>query len=139
MKIRRQIREAFRSVPGVDAAVGPVSDWGMAFPIMVAVQAPDRDAVIRAVPLVKEALKSVPGAVDVTTSLDSGKPELRLVIDRKAASDLGVSPALVAQMVRPMVDGEKVAKCERRAGASSGTCGSGSRTSSAASPPSWPT
>lgn len=114
--IRRQIREGFRSVPGVDAAVGPVSDWGMAYPIMVAVQAPDRDAVIQAVPLVKEALRSVPGAVDVTTSLDSGKPELKLVIDRKAASDLGVSPALVAQMVRPLVDGEKVAKYEDEKG-----------------------
>ena len=114
--IRRQIREAFRSVPGVDAAIGAANDWGMAFPIMVAVQAPDRDAVIQAVPLVKEALRSVPGAVDVTTSLDSGKPELRLVVDRKAASDLGVSPALVSQMVRPLVDGEKVAKYEDEKG-----------------------
>ncbi|MCX6546437.1 MAG: efflux RND transporter permease subunit, partial [Acidobacteria bacterium] len=92
------------------------NDWGMAFPIMVAVQAPDRATVIQAVPLVREALRSVPGAVDVTTSLDSGKPELRLVIDRKAASDLGVSPALVAQMVRPLVDGEKVAKFEDEKG-----------------------
>ena len=114
--IRRQIREAFRRVPGVDAAVGAVNDWGMAFPIMVAVQAPDRAAVIQAVPLVKEALRSVPGAVDVTTSLDSGKPELRLVVNRKAASDLGVSPALVAQLVRPLVDGEKVAKYEDERG-----------------------
>jgi HAE1 family hydrophobic/amphiphilic exporter-1 len=65
---------------------------------------------------VKEALRSVPGAVDVTTSLDSGKPELKLVIDRKAASDLGVSPALVSQMVRPLVDGEKVAKYEDEKG-----------------------
>jgi HAE1 family hydrophobic/amphiphilic exporter-1 len=116
MVIRRQIREAFRSVPGVDAAIGTANDWGTTFPIMVAVQAPDRDTVIQAVPLVKEALRSVPGAVDVTTSLDSGKPELRLVVDRKAASDLGVSPALVAQMVRPLVDGEKVAKYEDETG-----------------------
>ncbi|HEX7554092.1 MAG TPA: efflux RND transporter permease subunit, partial [Geothrix sp.] len=114
--LRRQIREAFRAIPGIDAGVGAVADLGAASPIMVAVQAPDRDAVIQAVPLVKEALRSVPGAVDVTTTLDSGKPELRLVIDRKAASDLGVSPALVAQMVRPMVDGEKVAKYEDEKG-----------------------
>ncbi|WP_306590084.1 efflux RND transporter permease subunit [Geothrix sp. 21YS21S-4] len=114
--IRRQIRENFRSVPGVDASIGTANDWGTSFPIMVAVQAPERDAVIQAAPLVKEALRSVPGAVDVTTSLDSGKPELRLVIDRKAASDLGVSPGLVAQLVRPLVDGEKVAKFEDEKG-----------------------
>ncbi len=114
--IRREIRAAFRSVPGVDAAVGPVSDWGMAFPIMVAVEGPDRDQVVRAVPLVKQAIQVVPGAVDVTTSLDSGKPELRLVVDRKAASDLGVSPSLIASLVRPLVDGEKVAKYEDATG-----------------------
>jgi HAE1 family hydrophobic/amphiphilic exporter-1 len=114
--IRREIRAAFRSVPGVDAAVGPVSDWGMAFPIMVAVEGPDRDQVVRAVPLVKQAIQGVPGAVDVTTSLDSGKPELRLVVDRKAASDLGVSPSLIAALVRPLVDGEKVAKYEDATG-----------------------
>jgi len=68
------------------------------------------------VPLVKEALRSVSGAVDITTSLDSGKPELRLVVDRKAASDLGVSPSAVARVVRPLVDGEKVAKYEDETG-----------------------
>ena len=96
--------------------MGTVNDFGQQSPIMIAVQAPDRESVIRAVPLVKEALRSVPGAVDISTSLDSGKPELRLVVDRKAASDLGVSPSAVARMVRPLVDGEKVAKYEDETG-----------------------
>jgi HAE1 family hydrophobic/amphiphilic exporter-1 len=41
---------------------------------------------------------------------------LRLVVDRKAASDLGVSPSAVARVVRPLVDGEKVAKYEDETG-----------------------
>jgi len=54
----------------------------------------------------------VEGAVDVTSSRDQGKPELRLTVDRKRASDLGVSPMAVASIVRPLVDGLDVAKFE---------------------------
>jgi HAE1 family hydrophobic/amphiphilic exporter-1 len=54
----------------------------------------------------------VPGAVDISSSRDRGKPELRLIVDRMRASDLGVSPATVANLVRPLVDGQDVAKYE---------------------------
>ncbi len=114
--IRRHLREAFRAVPGLETSVSAVSDFGTQRPIMLAVEGTDRAAVMRAAPFVKQALIDVPGAVDVWTSQDAGKPELKLVVDRKAASDLGVSPALVAQMVRPLVDGQVVAKYEDERG-----------------------
>ncbi|MBK8726971.1 MAG: efflux RND transporter permease subunit [Holophagaceae bacterium] len=114
--IRRRLRDAFRAVAGVETTVGAVNDFGAISPIQMAIQGPDRDAVLRAEPLVKAALRAVPGAVDVSSTLDQGKPELRLVVDRKAASDLGVSPALVAQLVRPLVDGQVVAKFEDETG-----------------------
>ncbi|MBI3131655.1 MAG: efflux RND transporter permease subunit [Acidobacteria bacterium] len=116
VQIRRHLREAFRSVAGVETTVGAVNDFGAVSPIQLAIQGPDRAAVLKAEPMVKEALRQVPGAVDILSSLDQGKPELRLVVDRKAASDLGVSPALVAQMVRPLVDGRVVAKFEDETG-----------------------
>ncbi|HBE82123.1 MAG TPA: hypothetical protein DDW24_04995, partial [Blastocatellia bacterium] len=37
-----------------------------------------------------ERMKTVPDAVDVDSTLISGKPELQLEIDREKASDLGV-------------------------------------------------
>ncbi len=114
--IRRHLRAAFREVPGVETSVSAVSDFGNQRPIMLAVEGPDRASVMRAAPIVKSALISVPGAVDVWTSQDAGKPELKLVVDRRTASDLGVSPALVAQMVRPLVDGKVVAKFEDEGG-----------------------
>lgn len=114
--VRRHLREAFRTVAGVETRVGPVNDFGAVAPIQLAIQGPDRASVLRAEPIVKEALRQVPGAVDIMSSLDQGKPELRLVVDRKAASDLGVSPSLVAQMVRPLVDGKVVSKWEDETG-----------------------
>ncbi len=114
--IRRQLRDAFRTVAGVETMVGPVNDFGAVAPIQLAIQGPDRASVLKAEPIVKEAVRQIPGAVDLMSSLDQGKPELRLVVDRKAASDLGVSPALIAQMVRPLVDGKVVAKFEDERG-----------------------
>jgi HAE1 family hydrophobic/amphiphilic exporter-1 len=43
--------------------------------------------------------------VDVETSLETSKPEVRIRIDRDKASDLGVNVGLIATSARAMVDG----------------------------------
>jgi HAE1 family hydrophobic/amphiphilic exporter-1 len=110
--IRRELRERLGHVAGVETDVSAVSDFGDSKPIALAVMSPDRRQVEQAEPIVLAALRGVDGAVDVTSSRDQGKPELRLAIDRRSASDLGVSPMAVANLVRPLVDGVDVAKYE---------------------------
>ena len=110
--IRRELRDRFRAVAGVETDVSAVTDFGDSKPIALAVMSPDRRLMEQAEPTVLAALRSVDGAVDVTSSRDQGRPELRLAVDRKRASDLGVSPMAVAGLVRPLVDGEDVAKYE---------------------------
>ena len=114
--IRRELRAHFLGVAGAQIAVGPVADFGDDKPVNVAILSPDRHAVERAEPQVLNLFKHVTGAVDVSSSRDYGKPELRIVVDRKLASDLGVSPAAVANVVRPLVDGVDVAKFEAASG-----------------------
>ncbi|HYW71847.1 MAG TPA: efflux RND transporter permease subunit, partial [Pyrinomonadaceae bacterium] len=53
-------------------------------------------------------MKTVPDMVDVDSSLISGKPELRVVIDRARAADLGVRIGDIAQSLNTLVAGEKV-------------------------------
>jgi HAE1 family hydrophobic/amphiphilic exporter-1 len=53
-------------------------------------------------------LKAQPGVVDADTSLILGKPEVRAVIDRKKAADLGVAVADVASTLRLLVGGLEV-------------------------------
>jgi HAE1 family hydrophobic/amphiphilic exporter-1 len=53
-------------------------------------------------------LKQFPGAVDVDSSLQSGKPEVGMAVDRNAAADLGVSVAGIATSLRVIVAGERV-------------------------------
>ncbi len=53
-------------------------------------------------------MKTIPDVVDADSSLVAGKPELRVVIDRARAADLGVRVADVAQALNTLVAGQKV-------------------------------
>ena len=53
-------------------------------------------------------LKSVPGVVDPDTSLNVGKPELQVHVDRPKAADLGVQISDAADALRLLVGGDQV-------------------------------
>ena len=55
-----------------------------------------------------EKMKTIPDVVDADSSLVSGKPEVRVVIDRARAGDLGVRVADIAQALNTLVAGQKV-------------------------------
>ncbi len=53
-----------------------------------------------------ERMKSIPDAVDVDSTLVSGKPEIQLEIDRDTAADLGVRVGDISQALNTMVAGQ---------------------------------
>ena len=53
-----------------------------------------------------EKMKSIPDAVDVDTTLISGKPEVQLEVDRNTAADLGVRVGDVSQALNTLVAGQ---------------------------------
>jgi HAE1 family hydrophobic/amphiphilic exporter-1 len=57
-------------------------------------------------------MKAIPGAVDVDSSLVSGNPELVAMVNRRKASDLGVSVADVAMAGQLLIGGVKVSRYE---------------------------
>lgn len=59
--------------------------------------------------LIKE-LKTEPGLVDLDTSLSLRKPEVQVIVDREAASDLGIPVQTVADSLRILVGGQPVTK-----------------------------
>ena len=58
--------------------------------------------------MVDAARKTMPGVVDVDTSLNVGKPELSVQLDRLKAADLGVQIADAAEALRLLVGGDQV-------------------------------
>src|SRR5690349_21205312 len=53
-------------------------------------------------------LKTLPDIVDADSTLITGKPELRVIIDRARAGDLGVRIGDIAQSLNTLVAGQKV-------------------------------
>lgn len=54
------------------------------------------------------ATRAIPGAVDVDTSLNPGKPEVQIEMDRAKAADLGVLVSDAADALRLLVGGDQV-------------------------------
>lgn len=54
-----------------------------------------------------EKMKSIPDAVDVDSTLISGKPEVQLEVDRVTAADLGVKVGDVSQALNLLVAGQE--------------------------------
>jgi HAE1 family hydrophobic/amphiphilic exporter-1 len=69
---------------------------------------PDLDKLIKYSDELLVRMKTIPDLVDVDSTLVTGKPELRVVIDRPRAADLGVRVGDIAQALNTLVAGEKV-------------------------------
>lgn len=54
-----------------------------------------------------EKMKTIPDAVDVDSTLISGKPEVRLTVDRDVAADLGVRIGDVSQALNTLIAGQE--------------------------------
>lgn len=82
--------------------------------IQYTIRGPDLKKLEEATGHVLEKLRKVSGAVDVDSSLITGKPEIAVLIDRPRAADLGVSVADTAAALRLLVDGDKVSAYEEK-------------------------
>src|SRR3954469_10710641 len=76
--------------------------------IQFAINGPDLKALERYANAVAQAAKKEPGVVDVDTSLNVGKPELSVNVDRLKAADLGVQISDAAEALRLLVGGDQV-------------------------------
>ncbi|MCM3873367.1 MAG: efflux RND transporter permease subunit [Pyrinomonadaceae bacterium] len=76
--------------------------------IQYVINGPDLDRLIKYSDEMLAKMKTIPDVVDADSTLVTGKPELRVVIDRARAADLGVSVGDIAQALNTLVAGQKV-------------------------------
>ncbi len=76
--------------------------------IQFMVQGPDLARLAAFSDALRKDVAAIPGLVDVDTSLNAGKPELSIDIDRPKAADLGVQVADAAEAIRLLVAGDQV-------------------------------
>ena len=70
------------------------------------IQGPDLDQLAKYSDALLAKMKAMPGVADADSTLRSGKPEVRLVINREKAADLGVSVQDIEQALNSLVAGQ---------------------------------
>jgi hydrophobe/amphiphile efflux-1 (HAE1) family protein len=112
-RVRREVLAKQDPSLRADVSLVPLFAGGMSQAIiMYDLSGPDLGTLQRYSDEMVTRMKKIPGAVDVSTSLVGGKPELGVVIDRDRAADLGVATADVAAALRLLVGGGKVSTYE---------------------------
>jgi HAE1 family hydrophobic/amphiphilic exporter-1 len=90
----------------VQAGGGPGGGGGGAIQFML--QGPELDRLEEYSEALRTKAMLIPGLVDVDTTLNAGKPEVSVYVDRPKASDLGVQIADAAEALRLLVAGDQV-------------------------------
>ncbi len=107
--IQAEIRRKLSQVPGLKASAENISLIGGGLrnvPIQYAIRGTDLDALSRYARQITDEFSKLPGIVDVDTTIEAGKPEIKIYIDREKAADLGVNIATVAEAVNFLIGGE---------------------------------
>jgi HAE1 family hydrophobic/amphiphilic exporter-1 len=94
--------------PGIGGGGGGGGGQGGQGDVTFVMQGPDLRTLERASNALAEKARSIPGLVDVDTSLRVGKPEMSVRLDRPKAADLGVQISDAADALRLLVGGDSV-------------------------------
>ena len=113
--IMKDVRKVMVKYPSLRVSVQNISAIGRGggvrqTPVSFVLRGPDLVKLESYSSRVTEEMKKIKGFVDVDTSLSNRKPEVRVYVDRKKASDLGVQVQNIASSLNIFVGGEKVSK-----------------------------
>jgi len=113
--IMKDVRRVMAKYPSLRPSVQNISAIGRgggirATPVSFVLAGPDLAKLQQYGDRIVEEMRKVKGLVDVDTSLSNRKPEVRVYVDRKKASDQGVQVENVASSLNVFVGGEKVGK-----------------------------
>lgn len=106
-----KVRAALEAVPRAQATLTEpaiIEGLGDFPPLMLILQGPDLDGLMKEGRRLRDMLAAQPDSSDARLSIDEGRPELVVRIDRAAAADRGVPTALVGATARLLVDGEVI-------------------------------
>lgn len=107
--IKKISRTKLREIPGLKVSAEDISVVGGGIrnvPIQYSIRGQDLNALQVYARQITSEFSKLPGIADVDTSLETGKPEYKVYIDRDRAAALGVDVATVAEAVNLLISGE---------------------------------
>lgn len=108
-QIMADVRREFRNIPGLKGMAEDVSLIGGGIrmvPIQYSIRGADLSALEFYAKEIVSEFSRLPGIVDIDTSHETGKPELRVYIDRDRSADLGIDVATLAEAINLLISGE---------------------------------
>jgi HAE1 family hydrophobic/amphiphilic exporter-1 len=109
----KQTRDSIANQNTLKSSVEEVAMVGggmRSVPIQLMIQGRDLDELNTRTLAIKNEYAKLPGIVDADTSIEIGKPEVRISIDRDKAANLGVSAGAIGTTVNTMIGGEIIGK-----------------------------
>ena len=107
--IMAELRKAFAAIPGLKSTIEEVAILGGGIrnvPIQYSIRGGSIDELRTYTKAIVAELSKVKGVVDIDTSIEAGKPELSVYIDREKATNMGVSVSSVTEAVNLLMSGE---------------------------------
>lgn len=113
-QVEKELREKLAGTPGLAFASGGFGGGGSGVTgrtVQINLQTNGSvDDLVTASQQILDAIKDVPGMVDLGRSYQAGKPELHIDVDRDKAARLGLSTALVGSTVRTLITGDTASR-----------------------------
>ncbi len=108
-EIMKDIRKRFNDITGLKGTAEDVSLIGGGIrqvPIQFSIQGRDLSALEEYSKQIISEFSKLQGIVDIDTTLEAAKPEVRVFINRDKAAELGVDIATVAEAISFLISGE---------------------------------
>ena len=103
------LRSRLRSIPGITVThVGLFDSVGGQKQILFSIQGMDNAELERLNAIAMDKVRSIPGLVDLDSSIKPRKPTLDVAVKREVASDLGLNVAQIGASLRTLVAGQTV-------------------------------
>ncbi|MCS7224956.1 MAG: efflux RND transporter permease subunit [Armatimonadetes bacterium] len=96
---KAHLPNCFVSIREQSTAMGGIA------PVEIDLMGPDRASLVRLAQKIMDRLYQMPELRDIQSNWRPGRPELRVIVDREKASDLGFSVSEVASLVRTAYEG----------------------------------
>ncbi len=103
------LRQRLAQVPGITVThVGLLDSVGGQKQVLFSIQGPDTAELERLTRLATDRVRTIPGLVDLDSTVKPNKPTLDVQVRRDAASDLGLGVAQIGSALRTLVAGQTV-------------------------------
>ncbi|KAJ49080.1 HAE1 family hydrophobic/amphiphilic exporter-1 [Clostridium tetanomorphum] len=106
-KIAQEVRDWGKKLPGVDFNISEkqMGSGGSSKPIVINIMGNNSDTLKDLSNKIESLINTIPGVIDVSNSSKTKSSELKVKVDRLAASQYGVSISDVASLLRTGIEG----------------------------------